>query len=421
MSLKGSWEFNNLIGDTGMKKTLITTLVAGLFLGSLGAANAAGISDNEVRIGVLTDLSAIYSGIEGPGAVVAAKMAVKDFGGTVLGKKIVVSTADTQSKADLSASKAREMYEKDKVDMIVGLVSTSSALAAMEVAEQKNKISIVTGAASLPITNEKCTSSNIHYVYDTYALSHGTGKAVVDTGKKSWYFLTADYAFGQTLERDTTEVVNANGGKVLGSVKHPIKTQDFSSYMAQAQASKAEVIGLANAGGDTIGSIKQASEMGIMGSNQSIVPLLMFISDVQALGLKTTQGMLFTVGWYWDFNDSNRKFAQRFMKEFNGKAPNSVQAGVYSATMNYLKAVKAAGTDDTDPVMKQLKSTPIDDGLFKGNIRADGKFEHDMYLLKVKSPAESKNKNDVATVAKVIAAKDATLPLEKSVCKLVKK
>lgn len=404
-----------------MKKTMVAKLVAGLVMGGFGAAHAAGISDNEVRIGVLTDLSAIYSSIEGPGAVLAANMAVKDFGGTVLGKKIVVTSADTQSKADLSASKAREMYEKDNVDMIVGLVSTASALAGMEVAEQKNKISIVTGAASLPITNEKCTPTNIHYVYDTYALSHGTGKAVVDSGKKTWYFVTADYAFGHTLERDTSEVVIANGGKVLGNVKHPIKTQDFSSYMAQAQASNAQVIGLANAGGDTVGSIKQAAEMGIMGSKQSIVPLLMFTTDVQALGLKTTQGMLFTTGWYWDYNDSNRKFAERFMKEFKGKAPNSVQAGVYSATLNYLKAVQAAKTDDTEAVMKQLKSTPIDDGLFKGYIRADGKFVHDMYLLKVKTPAESKGSNDVATVAQVISAKDATLPLEKSVCKLVKK
>jgi branched-chain amino acid transport system substrate-binding protein len=353
--------------------------------------------------------------------VTAAKMAVKDFGGKVLGKKIVVTSADTQSKADLSGSKAREMFEKDKVDMIVGNVSTASALAAMEVAEQKGKISIVTGAASLPITNEKCHATNIHYVYDTYALSRGTGKAVVDTGKKTWFFVTADYAFGHTLERDTTEVINANGGKVLGSVKHPISTQDFSSFMAQAQASGAQVIGLANAGGDTIGSVKQAAELGIMGSKQTVVPLLMFISDVQALGLKATAGMNFTVGWYWDYNDNNRKFAQRFMKEFSGKAPTSVQAGVYSSTMQYLKAIEATKTDDAAAVMKHLKSINIDDGLFKGKIREDGKFEHDMYLLQVKAPNESKNKNDVAKVVKVIAAKDATLPLSESKCKLVKK
>jgi branched-chain amino acid transport system substrate-binding protein len=404
-----------------MKKTAIATLVASCFMAAAIPAQAQMVSDNEIRIGVLTDLSGIYSAIEGPGAVLAAQMAAKDFGGQVLGMKIVITSADTQSKADLSGSKAREMFEKDKVDMIVGNVSTASALAAMEVAEQFKKVSIVTGAASLPITNEKCTPYSIHYVYDTYALSRGTGKAVVDSGKKTWFFVTADYAFGHTLERDTTEVVAANGGKVLGSVKHPINTTDFSSFMAQAQSSKAEVIGLANAGGDTIGSVKQAAELGIMGSKQTVVPLLMFISDIQALGLKTTQGMNFTVGWYWDFNDSNRKFAQRFMKEFKGKAPTSVQAGVYSSTMQYLKAVEVAKTDNADAVMKQMKSVEINDGLFKGRIRADGKFEHDMYLLEVKKPGESKGPNDVAKVVKVIAAKDATLPLAQSKCKYVTK
>jgi branched-chain amino acid transport system substrate-binding protein len=404
-----------------MKKTAIATLVASCFMAAAIPAQAQTVSDNEIRIGVLTDLSGIYSAIEGPGAVLAAQMAAKDFGGQVLGRKIVITSADTQSKADLSGSKAREMFEKDKVDMIVGNVSTASALAAMEVAEQFKKVSIVTGAASLPITNEKCTPYSIHYVYDTYALSRGTGKAVVDSGKKTWFFVTADYAFGHTLERDTTEVVAANGGKVLGSVKHPINTTDFSSFMAQAQSSKAEVIGLANAGGDTIGSVKQAAELGIMGSKQTVVPLLMFTSDIQALGLKTTQGMIFTEGWYWDFNDSNRKFAQRFMKEFKGKAPTSVQAGVYSSTMQYLKAVEVAKTDNADAVMKQMKSVEINDGLFKGRIRADGKFEHDMYLLEVKKPGESKGPNDVAKVVKVIAAKDATLPLAQSKCKYVTK
>jgi branched-chain amino acid transport system substrate-binding protein len=256
-------------------------------------------------------------------------------------------------------------------------------------------------------------------VYDTYALSRGTGKAVVDSGKKTWFFVTADYAFGHTLERDTTEVVVANGGKVLGSVKHPINTQDFSSFMAQAQASKAEVIGLANAGGDTIGSVKQAAELGIMNSKQTVVPLLMFTSDIQALGLKQTSGMTFTEGWYWDHSDANRKFAERFMKEFKGKAPTSPQAGVYSATLQYLKAIDAAKTDNSDAVMKQMKAVEINDGLFRGKIRADGKFEHDMYLLEVKKPNESKNPNDVAKVIKVIAAKDATLPLAQSKCKLV--
>lgn len=403
-----------------MKKTVISQVVAAALLAAGGQAMAQSISDDAVRIGVLTDLSGIYSAVEGPGAVVAAEMAVADFGGKVLGKNIVITSADTQSKADLASSKAREMFERDKVDMIVGNVSTASALAAMEVADQMKKVALVTGAASLPITNERCNPYTVHWVYDTYALAHGTGKAVVDTGKKSWFFVTADYAFGHTLQRDTSEVVKAAGGEVLGSVAHPIRTTDFASYLLQAQSSGAQVIALANAGGDTIGSIKQAAELGIMGSKQTVVPLLMFISDIQALGLAETQGMNFTVGWYWDFNESNRKFAQRFMEKFKGTAPTSVQAGVYSATLNYLKAIEATKTDDSDAVMKYLKSTPIDDGLFKGVIRPDGKFEHDMYLLQVKTPKESKNRNDVASVVRVIPADQATQPLSQSQCKLVK-
>ena len=401
-----------------MKKTLISQVVAGALF-AVGASASAQVSDDAVNIGVLTDLSGIYSAIEGPGGVIAAEMAVEDFGGTVLGKKINITSADTQSKADLSSSKAREMFERDNVDMIVGNVSTASALAAMEVADQMKRVALVTGAASLPITNERCNAYTVHWVYDTYALAHGTGAAVVATGKKSWFFVTADYAFGHTLERDTSQVVKAAGGEVLGSVAHPIKTTDFASYLAQAQSSGAQVIGLANAGGDTIGSIKQAAELGIMGSDQTVVPLLMFSADIQALGLQDTQGMNFTVGWYWDYNDANRKFAQRFMERNKGIAPTSVQAGVYSATLNYLNAIKATGTDNSDKVMAYLKSTPIDDGLFKGVIRKDGKFEHDMYLLQVKSPKESKNRNDIASVVRVIPAADATLPLSQSKCKLV--
>lgn len=403
-----------------MKKTVISQVVAAAMLAAGGQALAQGISDDAVRIGVLTDLSGIYSAVEGPGAVVAAEMAVADFGGKILGKDIIITSADTQSKADLSSSKAREMFERDKVDMIVGNVSTASALAAMEVADQMKKVALVTGAASLPITNERCNPYTVHWVYDTYALAHGTGKAVVDTGKKTWFFVTADYAFGHTLQRDTSEVVLASGGEVLGSVAHPIRTTDFASYLLQAQSSGAQVIALANAGGDTIGSIKQAAELGIMGSDQTVVPLLMFISDIQALGLRETQGMNFTVGWYWDFDESNRKFAERFMEKFKGIAPTSVQAGVYSATLNYLKAIEATKTDDSDAVMKYLKSTPIDDGLFKGVIRQDGKFEHDMYLLQVKTPKESKSRNDVASVVRVIPADQATQPLSQSQCKLVK-
>ncbi|MFO7746286.1 MAG: ABC transporter substrate-binding protein [Orrella sp.] len=402
-----------------MKKTLISQLVAGALLAVGSSASAQSITNDTVNIGVLTDLSGIYSAVEGPGGVVAAEMAIEDFGGTVLGKKINLSSADTQSKADLSSSKAREMFERDNVDMIVGNVSTASALAAMEVADQLKRVALVIGAASLPITNEKCNPYTVHWVYDTYALANGTGAAVVATGKKSWYFVTADYAFGHTLQRDASKVIEASGGEVLGSSAHPIKTNDFTSYLAQAQASGAQVIGLANAGGDTIGSIKQAAELGIVGSDQTIVPLLMFSSDIQALGLRETQGMNFTVGWYWDYNDANRAFAKRFMEKFDGKAPTSVQAGVYSATLNYLKAIEATKTDDSDTVMEYLKANPIDDGLFKGQIRKDGKFEHDMYLLQVKTPAESKDNNDIASVVRVIPAAEATLPLSESTCKLV--
>ena len=290
----------------------------------------------------------------------------------------------------------------------------------MEVAEQKNKITLVSGAASLPITNEKCTAVNVHWVYDTYALSNGTAKAVVKAGKKSWFFITADYAFGAALERDATAVINANGGKVVGSVKHPFPNSDFSSFLLKAQASKAEVIALANAGQDTINSVKQAAEFGITGSKQTIIPLLMFISDVHSLGAKAAQGMLLTEGFYWNRDEKTRAFANRFIR-IHKKMPTAVQAGTYSSVLNYLKAVQAAGTDETGAVMKQLKSMTIDDGLFKGKIRADGKFEHDMLLVEVKKPEEVKSPWNYYTIKSVIPAAEATQPLSQSKCKLVTK
>ena len=328
-------------------------------------------------------------------------------------------SADHQLKADIAANKAREWYDKEKVDVITELVSTNAALAAMEVAEQKNKITLVSGAASLPITNEKCTAVNVHWTYDTYVLSNGTAKAVVKTGKKNWFFITADYAFGAALERDATSVITANGGKVVGSVKHPFPNSDFSSFLLKAQASKAEVIGLANAGTDTINAVKQAAEFGIAGSKQTIVPLLMFISDVHSLGTKAAQGMYLTEAFYWNKDDKTRAFAKRFFG-LHKKMPTSVQAGTYSSVLNYLKAVQAAGTDDTAAVMKQLKSMTIDDGLFKGKIRADGKFEHDMLLVEVKKPDDVKTPWDYYNVKAVIPAAEATQPLSQSKCKLVK-
>ena len=406
-----------------MKLQLISKIVVGLCAAGLGfAATAQQVSDGQVKIGVLTDLSGAYSDLAGQGSVVAAQMAIEDFAKDkkVLGQPIALISADHQNKPDIAANKAREWFDKEKVDVIVDLVTTSAALAAMEVASQKNKITLVSGAASLDITNAKCTATNVHWTYDTYALSVGTGGAMVRSGKKDWFFVTADYAFGHSLERDTANVVKEAGGKVLGTVRHPFPgASDFSSFLLQAQSSKAQVIGLANAGADTINAIKQAAEFGIT-EKQTIVPLLMFITDVHSLGLKTAQGLTITEGFYWDYSDSTRAFSKRFFDRHK-RMPSMVHAGVYSAVLNYLKSVQAQKTDDTAKVMTALKSKPIDDGLFKGQIRADGKFEHDMYLLEVKKPAESKQPWDYYHVRAVIPAKDATLPLAKSACPLVKK
>ena len=403
-----------------LKRKLMTTFVAAA-LGAWGSAQAQ-VSDNVVKIGVLTDLSNIYSDVAGQGSVIAARMAVEDFAkdGMVLGKKIEIISADHQNKADIAANIAREWFDKDKVDTIVDLVSTNTALAAMEVAEQKNKITLVSGAASLPITNEKCTAGTVHWAYDTYALSVGTAQSLVKQGKKSWFFLTADYAFGAALERDATAVVKANGGSVVGSVKHPFPNSDFSSFLLKAQGSKADVIALANAGADTINSVKQAAEFGIMGGKQAVVPLLIFISDIHSLGLKTTQGMFVTEGFYWDQNDKTRAWSKRFFEKHK-RMPTMVHAGVYSSVLNYLKAIQAAKTDDTAKVMAKLKSTPIEDGLFKGTILANGKFKHDMVQAQVKSPAESKSPWDYYKNVTVIPADVATQPIAQSTCKLLKK
>ena len=403
-----------------LKRKLMTTFVAAA-LGAWGSAQAQ-VSDNVVKIGVLTDLSNIYSDVAGQGSVIAARMAVEDFAkdGMVLGKKIEIISADHQNKADIAANIAREWFDKDKVDTIVDLVSTNTALAAMEVAEQKNKITLVSGAASLPITNEKCTAGTVHWAYDTYALSVGTAQSLVKQGKKSWFFLTADYAFGAALERDATAVVKANGGSVVGSVKHPFPNSDFSSFLLKAQGSKADVIALANAGADTINSVKQAAEFGIMGGKQAVVPLLIFISDIHSLGLKTTQGMFVTEGFYWDQNDKTRAWSKRFFEKHK-RMPTMVHAGVYSSVLNYLKAIQASKTDDTAKVMAKLKSTPIDDGLFKGTILANGKFKHDMVQAQVKSPAESKSPWDYYKNVTVIPADVATQPIAQSTCKLLKK
>ncbi len=386
-------------------------------------AAAVKLSDGMVKIGILTDLSGTYSDLAGAGSVLAAKMAIEDFQAREKGQafKIELVSADHQNKGDVASNRAREWFERDQVDMIGDLVTTSTALAVMPVAKQMNRITIVSGAASTPITGSKqCTDTNVHYVYDTYALANGTGKAVVKQGGDTWFFLTADYAFGHALEKDTTATVIANGGKVLGSVRHPFPGTDFSSFLLKAQASGAKVIGLANAGTDTTNSIKQAAEFGIT-PKQSLAGLLMFLTDVHSLGLKATQGMYLTEGFYWDLNDETRAWSKRFFEKHK-RMPTMVQAGVYSSTLHYLKAVKAAGTDEAKAVMAKMKSTPINDFFAKnGKIREDGRHVHDFYLLQVKKPEESKYPWDYYHVRQVIPAAEAVMPVAQSECPLLKK
>ena len=387
------------------------------------AAGAMKLSDGIVKIGVLTDLSGLYSDLSGAGAVLAVKMAIEDFQAMEKGRSFPIElvSADHQNKGDVASNKAREWFERDQVDMITDLVTTSTALAVMPVAKEKNRITIVNGAASTPITGSKqCTDTNVHYTYDTYALANGTGKAVVKQGGDTWFFLTADYAFGHALEKDTTATVLANGGKVLGSVRHPFPATDLSSFLLKAQSSGAKVIGLANAGTDTTNSIKQASEFGIT-PKQALAGLLMFLTDVHSLGLKATQGMYLTEGFYWDLNAETRAWSKRFFEKHK-RMPTMVQAGDYSSTMHYLKAVKAAGTDEAKAVMAKMKSTPINDFFAKnGKIREDGRHVHDFYLLQVKKPEESKYPWDYYHVRQVIPAAEAVMPVAQSECPLLKK
>jgi branched-chain amino acid transport system substrate-binding protein len=402
-------------------KHKMKTLVAALAL-ALGAGSAcADVSDGVVKIGVLTDMSGAYSDLAGPGAVVAAQMAVEDFVAKQKPSfKVELVTADHQNKGDVASNKAREWIDRDKVDAVTELVSSSTALAVMKVAKEKNRIAIVTGAGSSRITNEDCNDVTVHYVYDTYATGNGTGKAVVKQGGKTWFFLTADYAFGQSLEKDTTAVILANGGQVLGSVRHPFPSTDLSSYLLKAQASGAQVIGLANAGADTINAVKQAAEFGIT-PKQKLAGLLMFITDINSLGLKATQGMYLTEGFYWDMNDESRAWSKRFFARQH-KMPTMVQAGLYSALMHYLEAVQAVNSDDTQKVMAQMKKTPIHDFYTKnGKIRDDGRMVYDMYLMQVKSPAESHYPWDYYNVRATIPAAEAYEPLSQSRCPLIKK
>lgn len=396
---------------------LIKALTAGVSALMLTSALAqAEVSDGVVKIGVLTDMAGTYSGLAGPGAVDAAKMAVDDFGGKVSGAPIEILNADHQNKADIAANIARQWFENDKVDALSELVTTSVALAVFEIAKQQNKIALVSGAASSPLTNDKCIPSGIHYTYNTRALAVGTGSAVVKEGGDSWYFLTADYAFGHALQKDVAAVVEREGGKVLGASNHPFPSSDFSSYVLQAQASGAKVVGLANAGADTTNAIKAANEFGLVAGGQTLAALLMFITDVHALGLETAQGIQLTTGFYWDTDDETRAWSQRFFDR-NGSMPTMVQAGVYSSVTHYLKAIEATGSDDTDTVLAWMRENPVNDFFAKnGKIRSDGRMVHDMYLARVKSPAESKGPWDYYKILRTIPGEEAYGPLSESTC-----
>jgi branched-chain amino acid transport system substrate-binding protein len=404
-----------------MKRTLSSTLVAAALSAFAGAAGAQ-VSDGVVKIGVMNDMSGLYADIAGPGSVVAAKMAVEDFQKTSkAGLKVEIVSADHQNKADVGSSIARQWYDTDKVDVIVDVPTSSVALAVNQVTRDKGKAFLVSGAATADLTGKACSPNTIHWTYDTWMLANGTGKAVVKTGGDTWYFLTSDYAFGHALERDTEAVVVKNGGKVLGKVRHPLNTQDFSSFLLQAQASKAKIIGLANAGGDTINSIKQASEFGIVKGGQNLAGLLVFLTDVHALGLDKAQGLMVTTTFYWDRNDQSRDWSKRFMAQHGGKAPSMVQAGVYSAVLHYLKAVEAGKTDDGTKIIAKMKEMPTDDPLFgKGSIRADGRKLHDAYLVEVKKPSESKGTYDYYKIRATIPANEAFRPVADGGCPLAK-
>ena len=400
--------------------------LAAIFLAAscLAGAGAAYAADPiPVKIGVLNDQSSLYADLGGQGSVWAAKKAIEDFGAAAKGLKVDVIFADHQNKADVGTSVARQWYDVDGVDAIVDTPNSGVALAVSGVTKEKNKVFINSGAATSDLTGKACTPNTVHWTYDTWALANGTGKAIVKTGGNTWFFLTADYAFGHALERDTEAVVIANGGKVLGKVRVPLNNADFSSFLLQAQSSKAKIIGLANAGGDTINSIKQAAEYGIVAGGQNLAGLLIFLTDVHSLGLKTAQGLNLTAAWYWDQTDANRKFADEFAKANGGKRPTMVQAGVYSGVLHYLKAVEALkSAKDGAAVVAEMKKIPTDDPLFgKGEVRADGRHIHPMYLYQVKTPAESKGPWDYYTLKATIPANEAFRPLSESDCPLVKK
>ena len=400
-----------------LKRTLLAAAIAAT-LTTAGTANAQ-VSDGIIKIGVMKDMSGLYADIAGPGSVVAARMAIEDFGAAKKGMKVEVVGADHQNKPDVGSSIANQWYDVDKVDAIFDVPTSSVALAVSEITRKKGKAFLVSGAATSDLTGKACSPNTIHWTYDTWMLANGTGTAIVKTGGDTWFFLTADYAFGHALERDTEAAVLKGGGKVLGKVRHPFPGQDFSSFLLQAQASKAKIIGLANAGGDTINSIKGAAEFGIVKGGQNLAGLLVFITDIHSLGLQTAQGLIFTESFYWDLNPGTRAFAKRFAAANGGKYPSMVQAGVYSSVLHYLKAVEAAKTDDGTKVIAQMKAMPTDDPLFgKGSIRKDGRKLHPAYLVEVKKPSESKGPYDYYKIRATIPANEAFRPEKDGGCNL---
>ncbi len=397
-----------------MKLSKISSACA-LAAALLGASAQAQISGDVIKIGFITDMSGLYADIDGPAGAEAIKMAIADMGGMVAGKKIEVLVADHQNKADVAAAKAREWFDTQGVDMLIGGTSSGTGLAMAKIALEKKKLFISVGAATSALTNEQCSPYTVHWAYDTTALAKGTGNAVVKSGGKSWYFLTADYAFGAQLQSDTSAVVKAAGGTIVGSVKHPLATSDFSSFLLQAQSSKAQILGLANAGGDTINSIKAANEFGIT-KTMKLAGLLMFINDVHSLGLKATQGMYLTDSWYWNRDADSRAWSRKFFEKIK-RMPSSIQAGDYSAALQYLNAVKAIGSDDADKVLAQMKKVKFNDIFTKGGyIREDGSMIHDMYLMQVKTPAESTEPWDYYKVAEVFKGETAWTTKAESKC-----
>src|SRR5438876_6803130 len=395
--------------------TALTLVVA-------ASAAQAQISDGVIKIGVLSDMSSLYTDLAGAGSVAAAKLAVEDSGIEKRGIKVEIVSADHQNKPDVGSAIARQWYDTDKVDVIVDVPNSGVVLAVNQITKEKGKAFLVSGAASSDLTGKACSPNTIHWTYDTWALANGTGSAIVKTGGDSWFFLTADYAFGHALERDTEAVVLKSGGKVLGKVRHPLNAQDFSSLLLQAQASKAKIIGLANAGGDTTNAIKQAAEFGLVKGGQNLAGLLVFITDVHALGLDKAQGLIMTETFYWDTNDKTRAFAKKFAERNRQIHPTMIHAGVYSATLHYLKAVEALKSDDGTQVIAKMKAMPTDDPLFgKGTIRADGRKVHPAYLFEVKKPSESKGPWDYYKLRSTIPAEQAFRPLDQGDCPLVKK